>query len=91
VDVEVRQYDRLFTDENPDGHEAKDFLDFINPDSLQIIRAAKSEPDLQYAKPGDKFQFLRLGYFCTDQDSTETQLIFNRTVTLKDSWTKEKA
>jgi glutaminyl-tRNA synthetase len=90
IDVEVRQYDRLFTDESPDGHEDKEFLDFINPDSLHIISAAKAEPALQSARAGDKFQFLRLGYFCTDQDSTASKLIFNRTVTLKDSWAKEK-
>jgi glutaminyl-tRNA synthetase len=90
IDAEVRLYDRLFSDENPDGHEGKDFLEFVNPDSLKVVSGAKAEPGLKEAKPGDRFQFLRLGYFCADRDSKSDHLIFNRTVTLKDSWTKEK-
>lgn len=90
VDAEVRIYDRLFVDENPGGHEDKDFLELINPESLKVIATAKVEPGLADTNPGDRFQFLRLGYFCTDLDSTPAHLIFNRTVTLKDSWAKEK-
>ncbi len=90
IDAEVRLYDRLFSDENPGGHEDKDFLEFINPDSLKVISAAKVEPALSESKPGDRFQFLRMGYFCTDPDSASSKLVFNRTVTLKDSWAKEK-
>jgi glutaminyl-tRNA synthetase len=87
MDAEVRLYDRLFNVENPDAQEGP-FLDYLNPDSLKIISNAKAEPVLKNVKPLDKFQFLRLGYFCTDKDSTSTNLIFNRTVTLKDAWTK---
>lgn len=90
VDAEVRLYDRLFTDESPDGHEDKDFLEFINPDSLQVISKAKAEPGIREAKPGEHFQFLRLGYFCADPETTSDKPVFNRTVTLKDSWAKEK-
>jgi glutaminyl-tRNA synthetase len=87
-DAEVRLYDRLFSDENPGGHKDRDFKDFLNHDSLEIIEHAKIEPALQKAKEGAKFQFLRLGYFCIDRDSTEEKLVFNRTVTLRDSWAK---
>ncbi|HLF65532.1 MAG TPA: hypothetical protein VI603_17325, partial [Saprospiraceae bacterium] len=90
IDAQVRLYDRLFSDENPDGHEDKDFLDFINPDSLKVVASAKVEPGLKNTQPGDRFQFLRLGYFCTDPESTSSHVIFNRTVTLKDSWAKER-
>jgi glutaminyl-tRNA synthetase len=87
VDAEVRLYDRLFKVENPDSGEG-DFKDFINPESLVINENAKAEPMLTEAKPGDKFQFLRTGYFCVDKQSETGKLIFNRTVTLKDSWNK---
>jgi glutaminyl-tRNA synthetase len=87
VDAEVRLYDRLFKVENPDSQEGS-FLDYLNPDSLKVIRNAKVEPALKDAKPLDKFQFLRLGYFCADKDSTSSNLIFNRSVTLKDTWAK---
>ncbi len=90
IDAEVRLYDRLFTDEDPAGHKDKDFKEFINPDSLKIIRNAKLEPSLVEAKPGDKFQFQRLGYFCVDKDSKPGKPVFNRTVSLKDSWAKQK-
>lgn len=90
VDLELRIYDRLFTDETPDGHEHRDFKEFINPDSLKVISSAKAEPNIQSSKPGDRYQFLRLGYFCMDQDSKEGRLVFNRTVTLKDNWAKKK-
>ncbi len=90
VNVELRVYDRLFTDESPDGHEGKDFKEFINPNSLQIIPNAKAETNIINAKPGDRYQFLRLGYYCLDQDSAPGHLVFNRTVTLKDTWAKGK-
>lgn len=89
IDGEVRLYDRLFLDESPDSHEDKEFIDFINPDSLKIVGHAKLEPSLQQGKPGEKFQFLRTGYFNVDKESTAEKLIFNRTVTLKDSWAKQ--
>lgn len=87
IDAEVRLYDRLFTIENP-GVEEK-WLDFINPNSLEIIPNAKLEPFLKDAKKGERFQFERNGYFCVDTKyTTNDKLIFNRTVTLKDSWKK---
>lgn len=90
AEVELRIYDRLFTDETPDGHEGRDFKEFINPDSLKTILNAQAEPDILKAKPGERFQFLRLGYFCMDTDSTAHKPVFNRTVTLKDQWAKKK-
>jgi len=85
IDAEVRLYDRLFTIENPGT--VDNWLDYINPDSLKIIENAKVEPSLKKAKPLDKFQFERLGYFCVDSKYSITEkLVFNRTVTLKDSW-----
>lgn len=87
VKAEVRVYDRLFTDEAPDGHKDKDFKEFLNPESLTVINAFV-EPSLSTTKPLDRFQFQRLGYFCTDSDSTEEKLVFNRTVPLRDSWAK---
>lgn len=86
--AEVRLYDRLFTVEDPDGDKEKSFLDFINPDSYQVLSNAVVEPSIKDSKPGDRFQFLRNGYFCTDLDSTPENLVFNRTVTLKDTWAK---
>jgi glutaminyl-tRNA synthetase len=86
--AQVRLYDRLFTVENPSAEEG-DFKEFINPLSLQTIQTAYVEPSLQQALPGATFQFIRKGYFCTDIESTAHQLIFNRTVTLKDAWVKE--
>ena len=88
VKAEVRLYDRLFLDEAPDGHKDKDFKEFINPNSLIVIENAYLEPSLQTAKPLDKFQFQRLGYFCVDTNSTSDKLIFNRTVPLRDTWAK---
>ncbi|WP_340157341.1 glutamine--tRNA ligase/YqeY domain fusion protein [uncultured Maribacter sp.] len=85
--TEVRLYDRLFTDESPDARKDKDFLEFINPDSLTVI-TGYVEPALKDAKPGDRFQFQRLGYFCVDPDTTTDKLVFNRTVGLRDSWAK---
>jgi glutaminyl-tRNA synthetase len=87
VEAEVRLYDRLFTDESPDSHKDKEFMDFLNPDSLQVIRAFV-EPGLNKAKPEEQFQFQRLGYFNVDPDSRADKLVFNRTVPLRDSWAK---
>jgi glutaminyl-tRNA synthetase len=89
VKAEVRVYDRLFNDEAPDGHKDKDFMEFVNPDSLEII-TAYAEPSLKTAKTGDRFQFQRKGYFCVDLDSTADNLVFNRTVPLRDSWAKQE-
>ncbi|NOX85500.1 MAG: glutamine--tRNA ligase/YqeY domain fusion protein [Chlorobi bacterium] len=89
IEAEVRLYDRLFMDEDPAGHKDRDFREFINPDSLKILTNCKLEPSLQSARPDDKFQFQRLGYFCADKDSTEEKLVFNRTVPLRDSWAKK--
>ncbi|MGB5479591.1 MAG: glutamine--tRNA ligase/YqeY domain fusion protein [Eudoraea sp.] len=85
--VEVRLYDRLFTDETPDGHKDKDFLEFINPNSLEVI-TGYVEPSLKEANINDRFQFQRLGYFNVDEDSTQEKMVFNRTVTLRDTWAK---
>ncbi|MCZ6699420.1 MAG: glutamine--tRNA ligase/YqeY domain fusion protein [Planctomycetota bacterium] len=89
LDIEVRLYDRLFTDPHPDhaGHE-KDYKEFLNPESLESIPAAKVEPSVKGAKPGTRYQFERLGYFCVDPDSMNDKLVFNRTVSLKDTWAK---
>ncbi len=87
IKAEVRLYDRLFTVEEPDSNKDKNFLDFINPNSLEIISNALIEPSLKNSKPGDRYQFERHGYFCVDTKYTTTEkLVFNRTVTLKDSW-----
>ncbi len=90
IKAEARLYDRLFTDEAPDSHKDKDFIDFINPNSLQVIKNAFVEPSLANVKIGDNFQFQRLGYFNVDNDSTSENIIFNRTVALKDSWAKKE-
>ena len=83
--AEIRLYERLFKAENP-AMEEGDFKEYINPDSLHIIDKAYIEPSLQNAKSGDHFQFMRNGYFFTDKDSRPGELVFNRTVTLKDSF-----
>ena len=89
IDAEVRIYDRLFTVPNPmDTEEGKDFTDYINADSLEAKKNCKLEPSLKGASPGDKFQFERIGYFVVDPDTTEKTLVFNRTVTLKDTWAR---
>ena len=88
VKAEVRAYDRLFLDEAPDSHKDKDFMEFINPNSLEVITAFV-EPSLQTASIGERFQFQRLGYFNVDDDSTKENLVFNKTVGLRDSWTKK--
>ncbi|MEP2240400.1 MAG: glutamine--tRNA ligase/YqeY domain fusion protein [Maribacter sp.] len=87
VEAEVRLYDRLFTDESPDTHKDKDFMEFVNPDSLQVI-TGYVEPHLKEAQIGDRVQFQRIGYFCVDPDTTADKLVFNRTVGLRDSWAK---
>jgi glutaminyl-tRNA synthetase len=88
IDAEVRLYDRLFNTEDPAGQKDEDYRNFLNPDSLKVLRGCKAEPSLAKARPLDKFQFQRLGYFCVDSDSTADGLIFNRTVGLKDTWAK---
>tara|TARA_A100000171_G_C2140463_1_gene155203 strand:+ start:8054 stop:9730 length:1677 start_codon:yes stop_codon:yes gene_type:complete len=85
--VEVRLYDRLFTEASPDTHKDKDFMEFINPNSLELI-TGYAEPSLANLKPEDTVQFQRLGYFTVDKDSSEEKIVFNRTVTLRDSWAK---
>lgn len=89
VKAEVREYDRLFMDEAPDAHADKDFLEFINLNSLNIIEAFV-EPSLKEAQVGDRFQFQRLGYFNVDDDSSPETLIFNKTVGLRDTWAKQE-
>ncbi|MEN9489436.1 MAG: hypothetical protein RL494_1701 [Bacteroidota bacterium] len=85
IEAEVRLYDRLFIDEAPDAHKEKDFLEFVNPESLKIV-AGFVEPSLKDVKNEDKFQFQRLGYFTVDKDSSASKLVFNKTVGLKDAW-----
>ena len=89
IPAEIRLYDRLFKVEDPSSEEG-DFKEYINPDSLHIIKNAMVEPSLKDAKEGQFFQFMRKGYFCIDKDTTENNLVFNRTVTLKDAWSKEQ-
>ncbi|MFL1894457.1 glutamine--tRNA ligase/YqeY domain fusion protein [Aquimarina sp. 2-A2] len=88
IPAEIRVYDRLFLDEAPDGHKDKDYMEFLNPESLKVIKGFV-EPHLRTAKPLDHFQFQRLGYFNVDQDSTPENLVFNKTVGLRDTWAKE--
>lgn len=87
--AEVRQYDRLFTREDPGNvKEGEDFTDFINPDSLEVLSPCYAEPALADLQPGETCQFLRKGYFCRDIDNDTTPLVFNRTVTLRDTWAR---
>ncbi len=88
VDAEVRLYDNLFTDPEPDVG-GKNFLDFINPESLVVLTGCKAEPSLAKAGADSRYQFMRLGYFCPDKDSTPEHLIFNRSVSLKDGFKKK--
>lgn len=90
VEAEVRLYDRLFTDMDPQGHKEVDFKEFMNADSLQILSKCYVEPFVKDAKALDHFQFERLGYFNVDKDTTAEKLVFNRTVALRDSWAKAK-
>jgi len=89
VPVEIRLYDRLFKDEAPAGHKDIDYMEFLNEDSLEIINGF-GEVNLKNDSKEEKFQFLRMGYFSLDKDSTEEKLVFNRTVTLKDGWKKSQ-
>jgi glutaminyl-tRNA synthetase len=86
IDAEVRIYDRLFTDPEPTSHEGKDFMEFVNPESLRVIPHAQVEPGLRDAVPGQSYQFIRKGYFSADADSSPEKPVFNLTATLKDSW-----
>jgi glutaminyl-tRNA synthetase len=89
VNAEVRSYDRLFNVSNPDGDKEVGFLEHLNPNSLEVLKNSKVEPYLKNAKSGEHYQFERLGYYCVDnKDSSEGNLVFNRTVTLRDSWAK---
>ncbi len=88
--AEVRLYDRLFTDENPSEVKDKTLPELLNPESLQVLHRCYIEPFIANAKVGDKFQFQRIGYFAVDSDSKPGALVFNRTVSLKDSWKKEQ-
>ena len=89
IPAEIRLYDRLFTVPNPSGDkEGRDYKEFLNPDSLQILNDCKIEPALKDAEPGLRLQFERQGYFCVDPDSVEGKLVFNRTATLRDTWAK---
>jgi glutaminyl-tRNA synthetase len=87
VEVEAREYDRLFKVENPADEEG-DFKEYINAESLKVVKGF-AEPALKEAKLENRFQFIRKGYYCLDKDSAADKLIFNRTVTLKDGWAKE--
>jgi glutaminyl-tRNA synthetase len=89
ITIEVRLYDRLFKVENPAAEEG-DFKDYVNPDSLQVIKLAYAEPALTQAKFDERYQFIRKGYFCLDKDTSPSRMVFNRTVTLKDTWAKEQ-
>ena len=89
VPVEVRLYDRLFSVEEPENAaDGKTFLDYLNPQSLEVLPHAQAEPSLTSAQPGARVQFERLGYFCVDSDSRPGALVFNRTVSLRDAWAK---
>jgi glutaminyl-tRNA synthetase len=89
IAVEARLYDRLFTVEDPtNDRESRDWRTYLNPDSLQVLKGCRAEPALRTALPGTLFQFERIGYFCVDPDSKPEQMVFNRTVTLKDTWAK---
>ena len=89
IDAEVRLYDHLFTRENPgDESEGLDFTAYLNPNSLEVVSGCKLEPSLRDTAPGSRYQFERLGYFCTDPDSRSGRPVFNRTITLRDTWAK---
>jgi glutaminyl-tRNA synthetase len=88
IDAEVRLYDRLFTVEDPTNQKNADYKEFINPNSLEILKKCKVESSIKKLKPHDRFQFERLGYFCIDNDSTKQNIVINRTVTLRDTWAK---
>ena len=86
--ADIRIYDRLFVDPNP---EAGDFIDNLNPDSLKVLNGCKLEPSLTNAKPGTTFQFMRKGFFCVDsEDSKPNEMVFNQTIALRETWRKKK-
>ena len=89
INARINQYDRLFKHEDPAGQKNYDFKEFLNPDSLEILENCKMEPSLKEAMPGDKFQFQRIGYFCVDKYSKPGKPVFNRTVSLRDSWSRK--
>ena len=89
LEAEARLYDHLFSKEDPDDvAEGEDFKSNLNPNSLEILSSCRVEPSLSKAKPGSRYQFERLGYFCVDPDSGEDKLVLNRTVSLRDTWAK---
>jgi glutaminyl-tRNA synthetase len=88
IDAEVRLYERLFSVEDPAGQKDTDFKEFLNPNSREVLKACKVEPAVRELKAFDRFQFERLGYFCVDPDTTEENLVLNRTVGLRDTWAK---
>jgi len=87
-EAEIRLYDSLFSEENPEGPDGQDFRDHLDPHSIEVLHGAKIEPMLGSAEPGERFQFERQGYFCVDPDSQPGKPVFNRTVTLRDTWAK---
>ena len=89
IEIEVREYDRLFSHESPESGSG-DFMEFLNQDSLNVIPRALAEPELKNASKENHFQFLRKGYYHLDLDSADDKVIFNRTVSLRDSWSKRK-
>jgi glutaminyl-tRNA synthetase len=89
LDADIRLYEKLFNTPNPNTvEEGKDFTANLNPNSLELVQGCKLEQTLAEAKPGQRYQFERLGYFCVDPDSRAGRLVFNRTVALKDTWAK---
>jgi glutaminyl-tRNA synthetase len=89
LNAEVRLYDHLFTKSDPrDVEEGEDFRSYTNPDSLEVLASSKVEPSLGGAMAGSRFQFLRMGYYCADPDSSDQKLVFNRTVPLRDTWAR---
>lgn len=90
VEAEVRLYDRLFLDEDPNGHKDRDFKEFMNPNSLTVLDKCYIEPFVKDSKALDSFQFERLGYFNVDSDSKADKLVFNRTAQLRDNWAKKQ-
>jgi glutaminyl-tRNA synthetase len=89
LDAEIRLYDRLFMEENPEEvAEGETFLDNLHPNSLEVRPGCKLEPSVAHAQPGDRFQFMRVGYFAVDPDTSDGHLVFNRTIELRDTWAK---
>ena len=88
IDADVRLYERLFTVDNPLGDKTRDFKEFLNPDSREVLEGCKIDPALRDLAPGTRFQFERLGYFCVDTDTTADSLVLNRTVGLRDTWAR---